>query len=317
MPEHLSEAVVQSFVAALVAEALVRLWRVQRAHQRLAFRLAALVAPLVLLPAFELLAPFRHEDWFTDRVALFSTRHLAALSAFGLRLDRAWPWPVFALGLLLFARDLGPLFSRRLGRAPHATDTGLERVAPVLARLSAHAGVEPPQPVLVRVDWPVLATIGVRRPRVLVSPALLASLDELELEAALAHELSHVRHRDVLWSWAVLGARALLAFNPVSQVVARLVAFETEVRADADGAGWTGRPATLASALLKVSGVPHRAPATGEVWLGERLTQARAFALEERCRRLLAPTPVVADAPGPGLVAFAAAGTSTLLFFVT
>ena len=46
-----------------------------------------------------------------------------------------------------------------------------------------------------------IATIGVIQPHVVVAPKLARSLDERVLEAALAHERAHVKHRDPLRIW--------------------------------------------------------------------------------------------------------------------
>jgi hypothetical protein len=46
-----------------------------------------------------------------------------------------------------------------------------------------------------------IATVGLIRPRVVLAPELAQSLDEQALEAALAHERAHVRHRDPLRIW--------------------------------------------------------------------------------------------------------------------
>ena len=317
MSEHLNEVVLQSFIAALVVEALLRLWRVTAHRERLACRLAALAGPLVLLPLFEALAPFRHADWFADGPALIATRHFAALTVGSVGLDRLASWPVWGLGALLLGRDLWPLLStRRPARPPLGEPLDTSKLEALVETLCATAGVAPPPVVVVNAPGPLLLCVGVWRSRLLVSPALFALLDEGELRVAVAHELSHVRRHDVLGSWILLGLRVVQAFNPVAQVLGRTVAWETELRADADAARWTGRPATLASALLKVFGKPA-APALAGLGLSARLQRARAFAIETRCRLLLDPPAATEDAPGPLLFTAAGLGLATLLFFVT
>ena len=315
MSEHLNEVVLQSLVAALVVEALLRLWEVRSPHLRLTCRLAAFAGPLLLLPFFELLAPFRHADWFADGPALIATRHLAAFSLGGVGVDRLWPWPVWALGVLLLSRDLWPLLALSPRRPPSAAvDTS--KVEALVEKLAATAGVAPPRVVVVDAPGPVLLCVGVWRARLLVSAGLFELLDEGELRVAVAHELAHVRRHDVLASWVMLGLRVVQAFNPVAQVLGRSLAWETELRADADAVRWTGRPATLASALLKVFGRPGPT-VLGGLGLSARLQRARAFAIETRCRLLLAPPEDPETEPGPLLLGAAARGLATLLFFVT
>lgn len=316
MAEHLNEVVLQSLVAALVVEALLRLWEVTSPSQRLACRAGAFAGPLLLLPLFELLAPFRHADWFADGPALIATRHLAAFSVGGVGVDRLWPWPVWGLGVLLLSRDLWPLLAVPPRRSAPAGAVDTSKVEALVARLAATAQVAPPRVVVVDAPGAVILCVGLWRSRLLVSAGLFELLDDEELRVAVAHELSHVRRHDVLASWGLLGLRVLQAFNPVAQVLGRSLAWETELRADADAVRWTGRPATLASALLKVFGTPGP-PALGGLGLSARLQRARAFAIEARCRLLLAPPDDPGTAPGPYLLGAAALGLATLLFFVT
>jgi hypothetical protein len=46
-----------------------------------------------------------------------------------------------------------------------------------------------------------VATVGLLRPRIVFPPQLAKRLDERAIEAALAHERAHVRHRDPLRIW--------------------------------------------------------------------------------------------------------------------
>ena len=46
-----------------------------------------------------------------------------------------------------------------------------------------------------------IVTVGLLRPRIVVAPELARNLDERALQAALAHERAHVRHRDPLRIW--------------------------------------------------------------------------------------------------------------------
>jgi Zn-dependent protease with chaperone function len=46
-----------------------------------------------------------------------------------------------------------------------------------------------------------VATVGLFRPHIVFAPQLAKRLDDLAIEAALAHERAHVRHRDPLRIW--------------------------------------------------------------------------------------------------------------------
>src|SRR5436305_8802854 len=71
-----------------------------------------------------------------------------------------------------------------------------------LRRLATHAGMPTPRIDLVASDTPNAFATG-RNPEhavVAVTEGIMRILDEEELEGVLAHELSHVKNRDVLIS---------------------------------------------------------------------------------------------------------------------
>lgn len=127
---------------------------------------------------------------------------------------------------------------------------------------------------------------------VCVTTGILQTLDAEELEAVLAHELSHVAHRDVLvmtvassagiiagmltrmgqfggfgWARRKEGAPAFLLVLLISLVVyavsfllTRLLSRYRELSADRAGAYLTMKPAALATALQKISGQMNVTP---------------------------------------------------------
>jgi len=136
---------------------------------------------------------------------------------------------------------------------------------------SAKLGVRPPQLYLITDGFPRLFAVG-RGPRssaLAVSTGALHALRTEELEAAIAHELAHVRRRDVLvQTFVVLFAstlvessriggwlsRALLyVFAPIAAAfVHLLLSPRRELDADALAAAATGAPHDLADALMRL-----------------------------------------------------------------
>lgn len=130
---------------------------------------------------------------------------------------------------------------------------------------------------------------------VAVTTGLMDLLDEEELEGVLAHELTHIRNRDVLIitlaslfstiAWYLMhmgmygamgggygrrndgaGGMALILIAAivtwfVSFLVIRAISRYREFAADRGAAQMTGKPVKLANALLKISGSMRRAPA--------------------------------------------------------
>lgn len=127
-------------------------------------------------------------------------------------------------------------------------------------------------------------TVGLLRPRVVVSPALRASLDASELRAVLAHEQAHARHRDPLRIWA--GQLVTDLQWPLPAARARFAAWRRSLELARDDearvAGVDG--ADLASAILKTARRSAAHPAAAAALVDDS-------ALAARIARLLHPLP--------------------------
>ena len=137
--------------------------------------------------------------------------------------------------------------------------------------LSAKIDVVPPKLYLIADGFPRAFSTG-RGPRgsaLAVSTGLLGALTHTELEAVLAHELAHIRSRDVLvQTFAVLLAVVLVDFSriggwferplratlaPVAAAfVHLLLSPKRELAADAVAARLCGTPAGVTSALVRL-----------------------------------------------------------------
>ncbi|HXX89867.1 MAG TPA: zinc metalloprotease HtpX [Acidimicrobiales bacterium] len=168
----------------------------------------------------------------------------------------------------------------------------------VIDRLCALADMKKPRVAVAEVDMPNAFATG-RNPKnavVCATRGIMRRLDEPELEAVLAHELSHVAHRDVavmtiasflgmvagmitrftlyagmfggfddsnnqngaLIEIAVLVVSALV--YAISFLLTMALSRYRELAADRSGAILIGRPSLLASALVKVTGEMARIP---------------------------------------------------------
>jgi Zn-dependent protease with chaperone function len=221
--------------------------------------------------------------------------------------------------------DLVPLLRgwRRPPPRPATPDPASAAALGELPALAAALAIPVPPVVFLDRDAPVLFCTGVRTPSVVVSRGALRLLDPDELRAALAHELAHVARRDPAGSWAVMGARALMWFNPAFQVLSRAIARDAEWLADETAAAACGDRLALASGLLKLHRATAASASAGRVRrtlplagaLAEPLARVRSLDVEVRCRRLL-------DGPPARLpflrarVALAAGSLVALLFFV-
>src|SRR2546421_2410911 len=113
---------------------------------------------------------------------------------------------------------------------------------------------------IVESDDALAMAVGGKEQIILVSSGLLALLDQDELEPVVAHELMHLKHHDAEFKVFSRVLSRILFFDPFSKFFDPAVHREREYLADEASGRTTGKPATLASALLKL--VDHSPPAS-------------------------------------------------------
>jgi heat shock protein HtpX len=183
--------------------------------------------------------------------------------------------------------------------AKPVTREELPRVYQIVERLCAKTGLPMPKIFVIPTGSPNAFATG-RNPShasVAVTAGILDLLNDDELEGVLAHELGHVRNRDILISsiaatfagavtilarmagWAamfgggggrdrdrdggggVISAIAMMILAPIAAMLIQMaVSRSREYQADATGARFTGNPGALASALRKMETYAVRVP---------------------------------------------------------
>ena len=209
----------------------------------------------------------------------------------------AWIAFLIAAAMNFFSYFYSDKIALAMYRAQPVTREQLPRAYEVVERLTQKAGIPMPKMYVIPTESPNAFATG-RNPQhasVAVTHGILELLNDEELEGVLAHELGHVRNRDILTSsiaatlagaitilarmgfWAGmfggygggerdregggLGALAMLILAPIAAMLIQLWVSRTrEFEADASGAHLTGNPYALASALEKISTVSKRVP---------------------------------------------------------
>src|SRR5499426_3667330 len=195
---------------------------------------------------------------------------------------------IFAIAMNFFSYWFSDRIVLSMSGAQPIDEAQAPRLYAILRRLTTRAQIPMPRVYLIPTDTPNAFATG-RNPEhaaVAVTEGIMRILDEEELEGALAHELSHVKNRDVLIStiaatmagaitmlahmaqWAAFmgGSRrddedgpspiAMVLMAVVAPIAAMLVQLAVsrarEFQADASGARLAGRSYGLAKALEKI-----------------------------------------------------------------
>jgi heat shock protein HtpX len=127
------------------------------------------------------------------------------------------------------------------------------RVRETVERLACLAGVAPPNVSLVDSGVPSAFTVWANRKYSLaLSVGLLESLDDGEVEACLAHEISHIKNGDFIVRFLATLAKIALFAKPLSYFIEPAVYRVREFLADRTAAQLIGGPDALISALSKL-----------------------------------------------------------------
>ena len=202
---------------------------------------------------------------------------------------------VLAFGFAALMNFVSYWFSDRIVLAMYgAKEVGQNHVLyQTVERLAARAELPMPKVYIIASESPNAFATG-RNPRhasVAATEGILKILDQKELDGVMAHELAHVKHRDILISSiaatiaAAIMMLARLAFffggsrdndrggsNPLvmlmtlilapiaSMLIQAAISRSREFEADAGGAEIAGTPAGLATALRKLEAAGKRVP---------------------------------------------------------
>ena len=205
---------------------------------------------------------------------------------------------IIAAGINFFSYFFSDKLALAMYRAQPVTREQLPRAYAVVERMTQRIGLPMPKIYVIPTDSPNAFATG-RNPKhasVAVTHGILNLLNDDELEGVLAHELGHVKNRDILTSSVAatlagaitmlarmgmfasmfggyggdsrdrrggggLGALLMLFLAPIAALLIQLWVSRTrEYEADATGAHITGNPYALASALEKLDAYSRRLP---------------------------------------------------------
>ena len=221
---------------------------------------------------------------------------------------------VLALGMNFVAYWFSDRMALAMSGAREVSEAEAPQLHSIVAKLAVSAGIPKPRVYIIDQETPNAFATG-RNPEhaaVAVTVGILRLLTHEELEGVLAHELAHIKNRDILISsiaavfagaisylanmaqWAlifggfssdddddgagVIGTVVMMIVAPLAAMLIQMaISRSREYLADATGARICRHPEALASALRKLEEWNHRLPmdvnpATAQMYIVNPLT---------------------------------------------
>jgi len=215
---------------------------------------------------------------------------------------------IFALGMNFFAYWFSDKIVLRMYRAKAVTESEAPDLYSIVRGLVQKAGMPMPRVCIIEEEQPNAFATG-RNPKhaaVAVTTGIMRILSREELQGVIAHELTHVKNRDILIStiaatiagaisylaqmaqWAMIfgghrgdddeggspvAALVMMIVGPIAAMIVQMaISRSREYAADAGGARIAGNPRYLAGALRKLDWaskkIPmHANPATSHMFI--------------------------------------------------
>ncbi|MFZ6016453.1 MAG: zinc metalloprotease HtpX [Nitrospirota bacterium] len=203
---------------------------------------------------------------------------------------------IFALGMNFFAYWFSDKIVLRMYGAKGVTEAEAPELYGIVRRLSQKAGMPMPRVYIIDQEQPNAFATG-RNPdhaAVAVTRGIIRILSSEELQGVVGHELSHIKHRDILIStiaatiagaisylaqmtqWAMIfghrgdddegggnpvAALAMMIVGPIAALIVQMaISRSREYLADEGGAKLAGNPRYLSGALRKLHWASQKIP---------------------------------------------------------
>lgn len=164
-----------------------------------------------------------------------------------LGLQASWFSYWLAVGFIAWGILMGIQLMNQLWQSQHRIDALSQQV--VMGKIAR----------ILEDDFPYSAQVGFWQPELVVSRGLLKTLDDIHLEAVIAHEQAHLNYRDTFW-FCILGwLKTFTVWLPNTEKLWQELLLLREMRADRYATQKVD-PLVLAESLLYLAKAPFKSP---------------------------------------------------------
>lgn len=249
---YLTQAFFHSAVAAAVLEIALKSWKINSPSARQKFFLAAVIFPVFSFPLYMVANSGRHSVYFRMGALFDSGRWVNIELPGSIPLGAILIIVFFMTSLVFFSQELLPVLKHALASGNSAPGEMREGEDPAVAEALAPLSVEKPPIFVIEDEDPFIFSTTGKKGAVYLSSGLLDLLTVEQLQAALAHEISHVARSRRPYMVAVFLLRVLMFFNPVVLIEFRRSVQDDEKICDEMAVSMTGKPIMLAETLRRL-----------------------------------------------------------------
>lgn len=247
---YMAQSFIHALIATIITGAAIEAWKIESPNVRQRFRLSVILIAIFSFPAYQFINSERSTLFFRAN-ALFDSNRWLDIQLLNVIPLHLFVVVIFAVTTLIFIfQEMLPILRHfivstvepQIAVIKPGEESPVRRALRPLSRIL-------PEVFIVHDDESVLFSTTFKNPAIYISVGLAKRLTAEQLQAAVAHEIAHIKRskRPILLAGFIL--RMLMFFNPVVLVEFRRAIRNEEKICDDIAAGITGKPGILADAL--------------------------------------------------------------------